>query len=70
MARLVLFTVCLAVAGSILAGVHYYAVDLPQQKLPVPENNLPIDAGCKICESNCYGKTDYYDCMTECDLIC
>lgn len=29
--KLVLFMVCLAAAGSILAGAHYYAVDLPQQ---------------------------------------
>jgi hypothetical protein len=71
LARLVLFMVCLAIAGSILAGAHYYAIDLPQQRnAPAPENNIPIDAGCRICQSNCYGVADYYDCMTECQLIC
>ena len=29
--RLVLFVVCLAIAGSIVAGAHYYAIDLPGQ---------------------------------------
>ena len=41
-ARLILFIVCLAIAGSIVGGIHYVAVDLPQQKeamLTVPQNN-------------------------------
>lgn len=39
LARLVLFAICLAVAGSIVAGVHYFAVDLPgQQVLHAPMN--------------------------------
>jgi hypothetical protein len=39
LARLVLFMVCLSVAGGAIAAVHYYAIDLPQQKaLPAPEN--------------------------------
>jgi len=39
LARLVLFAICLAVAGSIVAGVHYFAVDLPgQQALHAPMN--------------------------------
>ena len=32
LARRVLFIVCLAIAGSFVAGVHYVAVDLPLQK--------------------------------------
>lgn len=70
LARLVLVMICLAIFGSIVAGAHYYAVDLPEQKVTVPENNIPMHAGCDICRSNCIGKTDYYNCMTECDLIC
>ena len=41
-ARLILFIVCLAIAGSIVGGIHYVAVDLPQQNeamLTVPQNN-------------------------------
>ena len=31
--------VCLAIAGSFVAGIHYYAVDLPQQQdMEVPAN--------------------------------
>lgn len=38
--RLVLFMVCLSIAGSIVAGAHYYAVDLPQQQaLQAPTNS-------------------------------
>jgi hypothetical protein len=37
--RLVLFIICLALAGSFVAGIHYYAVDLPQQmSVKVPAN--------------------------------
>jgi hypothetical protein len=40
LARLVLFMVCLAIAGSFVAGAHYVVVDLPQQKvLTAPENS-------------------------------
>ncbi len=31
LSRLILFMICLAIAGSIVAGAHYYAVDLPVQ---------------------------------------
>ncbi|AGB03403.1 hypothetical protein [Methanoregula formicica] len=40
-ARLVLFMVCLSVAGAFVAGLHYYTVDLPQQNaVQAPENIL------------------------------
>lgn len=39
LARLVLFVICLAIAGSCVAGAHYAAVDLPAQKaVQVPLN--------------------------------
>jgi len=31
LARFVLFMVCLSIAGTIVAGAHYYTIDLPQQ---------------------------------------
>jgi hypothetical protein len=31
-ARLVLFMIGLAIAGTVVAGLHYFAVDLPQQQ--------------------------------------
>lgn len=31
LARLVLFMICLAGAGSVVAGAHYFVVDQPQQ---------------------------------------
>ena len=43
LARLVLFMVCLAIAGSLLAGLHYFAVDLPAQKNLHPPKNFYID---------------------------
>ncbi|WP_321507492.1 hypothetical protein [uncultured Methanoregula sp.] len=40
LARLVLLMICLAIAGSCAAGVHYAAVDLPAQKaVQVPDNS-------------------------------
>ncbi|MDD1702578.1 MAG: hypothetical protein LUQ31_06325 [Methanoregula sp.] len=36
---LVLFMVCLSIVGTFIAGVHYYAVDLPhQQQVQAPTN--------------------------------
>ena len=31
LARLVRFIICLAIAGSVVAGAHYFSVDLPYQ---------------------------------------
>lgn len=71
LARFVLFMVCLAIAGSFLAGAHYYAVDLPAQNAGLPpDNGLKPFSKCPICVSDCVGKPDLYDCLTECKLIC
>ena len=72
LARLVLFIVCVAIAGGVLARTHYAAVDLPAQKnLTPPENGgLNIKAGCDICTSNCMFVNDKYNCLQECELIC
>lgn len=71
LARLVLFMVCLAIAGSVLAGAHYYAVDLPQQNtIQAPGNAYSSTATCAICKSNCKGSSDYFQCLSECDLVC
>ena len=45
LARLVLFLVCLSLVGAVAAGIHYFAIDLPQQKaVPVaPENTAPYE---------------------------
>jgi hypothetical protein len=73
LARLVLFMVCLAVAGSILGGAHYLFIDLPAQKnLPAPQNAASSDQECLTCKNNCklwqiMGDRDmYYTCMTQC----
>lgn len=59
LARLVVFMVCLSIAGSIVAGVHYYAVDLPQQQsLQAPTNAYDCWDVCNIqwdaCSALCY----------------
>jgi hypothetical protein len=55
LARLVLFMICLAVAGSIIAGVYYYAVELPAQKAAsAPENSW--------CTDQCYNA--YFNCVS------
>jgi len=51
LARLVLFMVCLAIAGSILAGADYYTRELPMQKaIQAPENS---GMGCQECYDWC-----------------
>ncbi|MCK9580026.1 MAG: hypothetical protein M0Q92_06195 [Methanoregula sp.] len=65
-----LFIVCLAIAGSVVAGAYYFAVDLPQQQNgPLPENSFDIKSDCNTCKSNCSLANDYYACMSECDLL-
>ena len=50
--RLVLFIVCLAIAGSFVAGLHFLAVDLPAQKNVVaPTNNDNFQ--CQLTRTNC-----------------
>ena len=72
LARLVLFMVCLSIAGSIVAGLHYNAVDLPRQNaLQAPSNAWytcqPYDCECQVhrCQSNCASDGN---CMLECYL--
>jgi predicted nucleic acid-binding Zn-ribbon protein len=44
LARLVLVIICLSVFGSIVAGAHYFAIDLPAQKiLQAPVNGDDIN---------------------------
>jgi hypothetical protein len=44
LARLVLFMICLSIAGGFVAGVHYFAIDLPQQqKVQAPHNGSWVD---------------------------
>ena len=50
--------VCLSIAGSIIAGAHYYTVDLPQQNLQAPANTL------MTCSQSC--DAGYYSCMPYC----
>lgn len=69
LARLVLFMICLSVAGTILAGGHYLAVDLPQQKAFHPPANVgnydPIQLlGPAVCTSKCPENDE--ECWRDC----
>jgi hypothetical protein len=59
LARFIVFMVMLSVAGSILAGFHYYAVDLPQQKELQPPKN-EYNGPMKDCLAKC--DADYNSC--------
>ncbi|HEX3001215.1 MAG TPA: hypothetical protein VHN82_02430 [Methanoregula sp.] len=76
-ARLVLFMICLSIAGSVLAGAHYYAVDLPAQNaLKAPENRWSSATSCEVCTGNCIihqingDQRRYYDCIEQCGTVC
>ena len=76
--RLVLFMVCLSFAGAFVAGLQYYAVDLPQQNaVKVPENTSPsamqqkcIDKQIKLLET-CRGipMKHYYLCINAISCV-
>jgi hypothetical protein len=53
LARLVLFMVCLSVAGVFVSGVYTYTVELPQKSLTAPEN--------------AYDMYKMNDCLKECN---
>jgi len=70
-ARLVLFMVCLAIAGSIIGGLHYYAVDLPNQEyVQAPTNSNTCAYHTKWCEQICTplalnSRDNYYACLKD-----
>jgi len=76
LARLVLFMICLSIAGSILAGAHYYAIDLPEQKAlseQTPANaNSNTGEKCNTCRSQCgyLSYNEVYQCLAICENIC
>ena len=53
LARLVLFMVCLSIAGVFVSGVYTYTVELPQKSLTAPEN--------------AYDMYKMNDCLKECN---
>ena len=71
LARLVLFTVCLAIAGTILAGAHYFTVDLPHQNaVTAPKNDVGPIGSCdldisRLCYQQCYNNAQ---CARQCGL--
>ena len=75
LARLVLFMVCLSIAGVFTAGAHYYAIDLPEQKavseIP-PMNPANSDGGekCTSCTSLCPYSANFWQCLQDCELVC
>ena len=72
LARLILFMVCLGIAGSLVAGAHYYAVDLPEQQaraLQAPANAIELMGSCNICMANCATDKDRYGCEATCLLL-
>lgn len=71
LARLILFMVCLSIARSIVAGAHYYAIDLPDQErsaLQQPENARTTK--CINCQFVCSYDPHPVACLDQCDLIC
>lgn len=75
LARLVVFMVCLAILGSIIATAHYYAVDLPEQNnIMAPENSQTnsLSHKCTACLNYCnyLPDLDKYPCLIRCELIC
>jgi len=76
--------VCLSIAGSIIAGAHYYAVDLPQQNaVTTPENYTPaeIKVECRnicndnhercgtMCSKDATNEMEWHTCRMQCDTV-
>ena len=79
--RFVLFCVCLALAGGILAGAHYLAIDKPHQDALRPPTNEEFDPVCyavliqdyNVCRSKCkdsrgeWENTCFFECRAAAD---
>jgi hypothetical protein len=70
--RLVLFMICLSVAGSFVAGVHWYAIDLPlQESLQAPSNSIGGPGGwaciaqCDAQAQECYQRYETIECTVQ-----
>lgn len=52
--RLIIFIVCLAMTGTVVAGVHYFTIDLPGEKsIQAPLNLGKSDDPCSVQEEQC-----------------
>jgi len=58
LARLVLFMVCLSVAGAVVSGVYTFAVEQPQQQSVTAPTNYDIRQY-TACREACYDTTGY-----------
>jgi hypothetical protein len=59
LARLILVIACLALAGSMIAGVHYLTIDLPSQdSTKAPLNLVNVNNNCDV---------QYRTCLAACN---
>jgi hypothetical protein len=70
LARLVLFMVCLSIAGGLVAGACYAAVDLPQQKTIAIPHNEDCSATCMENFNQCAGNCRRGGCTDSEGLSC
>lgn len=78
LARLVLFMIFLSLAGTLVAGLHWYAIDLPvqQELIRAPDNYDPTPcdscqyaceaAWCTVVFPHVYCKVEFNDCLDAC----
>jgi hypothetical protein len=72
LARLVLFIVCLSIAGGIVAGAHWYVIDAPQQNalLQPPTNTDTCEGACHMqsndCVKSCVFGSNWETCVDGC----
>jgi hypothetical protein len=65
---LVLFMICLSIAGTLIAGAHWFAIDKPQQdalKNTAPKNSGFLD--CPSCIATCPAGMVPNDCLAYCE---
>lgn len=69
LSRLVLFLVCLSIAGALVAGIHFTAIDLPQQNFHhAPAKTAVCDERCRNCTDTCLQEKTamHTTCFTMC----
>ncbi|MDD1687017.1 hypothetical protein [Methanoregula sp.] len=64
LASLVLFMICIAILGSIIAGAYYFAIEKPSHDaLTAPSNLQPSFSPLATCLSKCHEA--YFNCLED-----
>ena len=70
LAGLVIFMIGLSIAASLVAGIHYAAIDLPQQQTPQAPANEDCFLSCENAYNQCVAYCNTHGCTNSQRFMC